>query len=340
MSFNIIIILSISFLTLVSAQVQCGTSTDYSTIGTAPTDGSVPFPLSLYKTSPNVLCLLVRVSARNDTADLDSISSSSSLSDYNIVPIARSYQGGDWQRSAGPYAQKLELSCPESSSVCDLQIPILPKLPEGRFVLMPFQYSLDNDRALVSRFFHQTTFGPTMSMIDDWDYSADSLSGEMAKWVKDQMDISITPMTSHREFLRKRFNGELEEEEEDPDGSRKQLFKVRNPCDAGSRWILHSFSADDKGEELVVTELSDGSYALYVAGVLRTVMSQWKDTYYNDIGPGVFSINWGLDEKVGGRFGKNGCSCLSYFSYSRIFHCMSLNLNFFVFLKYRCLIQQ
>jgi hypothetical protein len=146
-------------------------------------------------------------------------------------------------------------------------------------------------------------------MIDDWDYSVDSLSGEMAKWVKDQMDTSITPMTIHRQFLRERFNGQLEEEEEDPSGSRKQMFKVRNPCDAGSRWLLYSFSADDKGEELTVTQLPDGSYALSVNGVLRTVVSQWKDEFYNDIGTGVFYINWRLDETVGGRFGKIGCGC-------------------------------
>lgn len=302
MKINTLNFLSLSFLSLALAQFQCGT--DFSTIGTAPTSGSVPFSLSLSKTaSQNVLCLLVRVSTRSDIADLDAISSSSKLSDYNIVPIARSYQGGDWQRSAGPYAQELELSCPESSSVCDLQIPILPQLPEGRFVLMPFQYSVEDDRALVSRFFHQTTFGPTMSMIDDWDYSADSSSAEMAKWVKDQMDTSITPMTIHRQFLRERFNGQLEEDEEDPSGSRKQMFKVRNPCDAGSRWLLYSFSSDDKGEELTVTQMPDGSYALSVNGVLRTVVSQWKDEFYNDIGTGVFSINWRLDETVGGRFG-------------------------------------
>lgn len=306
MKFNLIS-LSLSFLSLVSAQVQCGS--DFSTIGVAPTSGAGPVPLSLQKASPNVLCLLVRVTTRSDTADLDSISSSSSLSDYNMVPIARSYQGGDWQRSAGPYAQELEVTCPESNPACDLHIPILPKLQEGRFVLMPFQYSLDSDRALVSRFFHQTTFGPTMSMIDDWDYSADDLSAEMAKWVKDQMDTSITPMTSHREFLRRRLNGELEEEEEDPEASRRQLFKVRNPCDAGSRWVLYSFSADDKGQELTVTQLSVESYALYVGGVLRTIVSQWKDEYYNDIGPGVFEISWTLDDMVGGDFGKIFYSC-------------------------------
>lgn len=283
------------------AQYQCGTN--ISTISHAPTSGNDPTSLTLSKTASGMLCLLVRITARSNTADLNAISNTSKLADYTLVPIARSYQGGDWLRSAGPYAQDLVISCLSSSSACDLQIPILPKLQEGRLVLMPYQYSLTDDRAIVSRFFHQTTFGPTLSMIHDWDYSAASLEQEMARWLQDQMDPEVTPMTSHRAFLRQRFNGELEAYEEHPEGSRKQMFRVRHPCDAGSRWVLHSFSSEDMGEELVVSQRSDGTWSLEVAGVLRTVMKEWKDSSYNDLGPGTFYINWDLDEKVGGRFG-------------------------------------
>jgi len=153
----------------------------------------------------NTLCMLFRVTAASETADLSTLSSTSSLSDFNMVPVSRSYHGKNWQRVAGAYAQDLSVAC--SSGQCSLAIPTLPQLEVGKFVLMPFANSLEtNDRASVSRFFHRTTFGPTLAMINSWDYNVDLFS-EMSSWVKDQVDEAISPITSHREFFRKRVNG-------------------------------------------------------------------------------------------------------------------------------------
>ena len=161
--------------------------------------------LDISNSVQNTLCMLFRVTAASETADLSTLSSTSSLSDFNMVPVSRSYDGKNWQRVAGAYAQDLNIAC--SSGQCSLAIPTLPHLEVGKFVLMPFENSLEtNDRASVSRFFQRTTFGPTLAMINSWNYSVDLLF-EMSSWVKDQVDEAISPITSHREFFRKRLNG-------------------------------------------------------------------------------------------------------------------------------------
>lgn len=247
--------------------------------------------------------MLFRVTAIDSAIDLDSINSGSNLSDYNIVPVARSYDTTKWQRVAGSYAQNLQITCTDAQ--CTLNIPSLSGNDEGRFVLMPFQHSLENDKAIVSRFFHQTTFGPTMTMINDWNYTAPDMVTEMASWVKDQMNSASNPETLHREFFRKRVNGELEQEEEAPQlaGSRKQMFKVRNPCHAGSRWVKHAFSTDDYTMPLTATQQANGSWLLKVNDVPRTIVISWKDTNGNDLGPGPYLIQFRVDEMLGGRFG-------------------------------------
>lgn len=250
----------------------------------APTTGS-SVTLTIEKSGFNKLCVLVRVTAATDTADLNNISVNSGIEDYNIVPIARSYDNGVWKRAAGPYAQKLVIS--SCSSACDLNIPILSNLDAGRFIMMPFEHSI-SDEAKVSRFFQQTSFGPTMAMINSWNYGR-NLFNEMASWVKNQMNKNTTPLTSHREYFRKRVEGALEREEEMSQyGDEKQMFKVRSPCKAGSRWTQYAFAIDDYGEELTVTKRNDGSWLVEVMGVPRTVMSTWKDSEGSNIGAGTF----------------------------------------------------
>ncbi len=218
--------------------------------------------------------MLFRITASGDES-LDDVSRTSNLADYYIVPVARSESGsGDWERVAGPYAQDLTVSAC-GSTACQVSIPVLPNLDEGKFILMSFANS-KTDREEVSRFFHQTTFGPTMDMIDSFNYSGD-LNANMASWVHDQM-YSV-PMTSHREYFRQRLDGSLRGWIEEPDEEHEeiQMLKVKNPCDVGSRWIDFSFTNDDYGESFEVTQRNEGDYLITVDNVPRTVVSEWVD---------------------------------------------------------------
>jgi hypothetical protein len=106
-----------------------------------------------------------------------------------------------------------------------LNIPILPGLDYGKFYLMPFTHSL-TDEATVSRFFQQTTFGPTLDMINSWDYES-NIETAMASWIESQIDA--TPATYHREYFRARVRGPLRY-----NSDVSNIVGPYHPCDQGS----------------------------------------------------------------------------------------------------------
>lgn len=235
------------------------------------------------KSEANKLCILFRVTAIGN-ALLEDFDKDSGLADYNLAPVSRSYDGKDWQRVAGPYSHTLAVYCPSSSSVCDILIPANSNLEAGKLVFMPFEHSLTNLEK-VSRFFHQTTFGPTKTALNSWDFNRD-LNSEMASWVQDQMNESTTAMTSHRRYFRERVNGELNAGVENPaifGSNRGQILKVRNPCVSGARWMSYSFTANDSKDVIVdVTQESDNLWYIRQtlpdsSIILRTVISEWVD---------------------------------------------------------------
>ena len=219
----------------------------------------------------------MRVSARTDNANLNNIRRNSNNEDYYIVPVARSYNNRNWERVAGPYAQDLSIS-----SCCSLNIPNLPKLPTGKFVLMSFSHQPSN-REKVSRFFQQTTFGPTLDLINSWNYN-NGLNREMGKWVKTQMDESQTPPTSHRAYFRERVDFQMKNQ------SSHRYRRPRHPCAKYARWREYSFTSDDYDKGIKVTR-RNGQFLISIDGRPRTLRSTWKneDTGEN-IGTGTFGF--------------------------------------------------
>ena len=224
---------------------------------------------------------------------MDSISRSSSNTDFNIVPVARSYANYDWERAAGPYAQDLAISsC--STIVCTLDIPLLSSLDEsGKFLLMSFTHSLSSDQERVSRFFQQTTFGPTRDLINAWSYGAGSLDSEMTSWLSKQMNEDETAMTSHRAYFRKNLDRSVHYQGGAVDNSLpfNDFHRSRHPCEQYSRWREYSFTADDYGYPLTAVHYS-GGYLLSVNNIPRTIVSthEWKTNYGHNIGSGTFSF--------------------------------------------------
>ena len=249
-----------------------------------PESGS--FSRTVQTSTANVLCLLLRVTvAPTSNASLNNVSRSSNLADYNIVPVARSYAGYEWEKVAGPYAQDLTVAC--SSNSCNVNIPSLPNLDEGKFFLMSFEFNL-SDRETVSRFFLQATFGPTLAMINSWNYGTSTLNS-MTSWVQNQ--ILSTDPTYHREYFRERVDGPLGVSKSDEDRDHERSRRTHHPCDKSATWLRYSFRFEDSLKELVVSQVSSG-LLLSIDGVPRTVVSRWQRYDNNqNLGTGTYALN-------------------------------------------------
>jgi hypothetical protein len=113
-------------------------------------------------------------------------------------------------------------------------------------------------------------FGPTKDAIDSWDYN--QFDGSVKKWVKDQIDPSVSGLSSHREFFRERLNPRMDQVYFSGKGG-------PNPCEVNSRWRKFAFIAKDavEGNKFMVTPLDtiEGgrSFVLIINGHPRTVVS-------------------------------------------------------------------
>jgi len=221
--------------------------------------------------------------------------------------VARSYSGFSWERVAGTYAHDLEVtSCTTGPGACSLQIPnVLNDLDnsnnvESKFILMSFTHSLSSQEQ-VSRFYQQTTFGPTKQMIDSWNYNAPTVGSEMANWVKSQMDETQTPSTLHRSYYRKHLDRTAVFEGGSPDGQLRwnDHYHPRHPCSQYARWREYSFTVDDYYQPVVATPYG-AQWLLSVRGVPRTLVSQWKNDLGHNIGQGQFLVCWHPEEVLNG----------------------------------------
>jgi len=66
---------------------------------------------------------------------------------------------------------------------------------------------------------------------------------DMASWIETQMDVAQTPISSHREYFRKRLNPRLLE-------LMKYGRSGPHACEGNSRWRNFAFTRKDKGELL------------------------------------------------------------------------------------------
>lgn len=114
------------------------------------------------------------------------------------TPVARSYDGLDWEVAAGPFSSIL------SPPICSNTICTFENLPEQispvkTYVLTSYFHTGFGVDADAARLLEQATFGPTRTSIDA--LSAISSADKYETWVKDQIAM---PLTSHREYYRKR----------------------------------------------------------------------------------------------------------------------------------------
>ena len=210
--------------------------------------------ITVLKSASGSLCTLTRVEA----------------SDSSFAPVARSYDGYDWERVAGPYRSTLgNIACDDDTFACSFTVPVAEA--SQAFVLTKYAYIEDDNsldvKAEAARFFEQCTFGTTsqdlqsaMSAIDSNDDL--NLPTYFSNWLYDQ--VENVPPTLHRALWRGRAMSRTDVPLRE--GS------TNHPCEIGAHWRRASFDRRDKKKSMTITKLASGSFAMAVDGHIRTVV--------------------------------------------------------------------
>ena len=144
------------------------------------------------------------------------------------IPVGRSYDGNDWERAAGKY-DTLSWDCSAGDGTC---LVTLPDTDTQVYRLTSYLHTLTAEQTS-ARFFERASFGPTSGLL-----SVATNEANMASWIQTQFDTTVTPMTSHREYFRKRLNPRSLE-----------VYKYGrsgpHPCDVNSRWRSFAFTRKD-----------------------------------------------------------------------------------------------
>ena len=153
-------------------------------------------PIMLERSS--TLCIITK-------ADVDS-----SGTQTEIAPVARSSNGGDWEKHAGEFAEALLYgkNFGDYDQGCQITLPALAS-GQKYFIASYIDSSparrlteVDEERKAVARLMQHGTFGTTLSDLEGW--SKGPVTKESAaEWVKEQINMT---MTSHREYFRTRTN--------------------------------------------------------------------------------------------------------------------------------------
>ena len=169
-----------------------------------------------------------------------SFSSDSNSNDFIVEPVARSFNKKAWQKVKGPYSTRVQISnCNQLQ--CTVRIPI-KETGDYKYVIMTAGHTLTNVYEKRARILSQTTFGPKMSEIMNWNYGG-GLTGS-AKYLQSQIDL---PPTFHREYWRKRLDYALIGE------NLKDATQIpMHPCNQFSRWRDFAFTGSDYGNDFKV----------------------------------------------------------------------------------------
>ena len=119
-----------------------------------------------------------------------------------IAPVARSYDGNPWEKSAGDFATMLLHGIEFGEYTVGSQITLPPLDGDEKYYLTSYSYSISDDENSVARLLETATFGTTSGDLSAWDKGAVTKE-TAAQWIEEQMN---KPITSHREFYRARTN--------------------------------------------------------------------------------------------------------------------------------------
>ena len=149
----------------------------------------------LFLARAGTLCILSKALLNNDGRTVQT-----------LLPVARSYDGNDWEESAGELATsifyKKMLFC--ASNSCQVT---LPDPGVDKYLLISFSHTV-LERDEYARFLESATFGVTTSELDELESinARNGIAGKITKWIQRHMDPTIVPITSHRMFWRTKAN--------------------------------------------------------------------------------------------------------------------------------------
>lgn len=171
-----------------------------------------------------------------------------------LIPYTRSYDGLDWEASPGPYAiASSDIDC-DGVGDCKFTLPD-PAAGDGYVILSKDssdpsvsgrRLSASATRKEIATFLEMLTFGPTKAEIEALDNGSWG-DAARAQFLRDQIDL---PMTSHREYFRKRTNVKWD--------AVTYTAVSNHPCSPHSKWVRYSFLEQDRyrtvsGDEKVTT---------------------------------------------------------------------------------------
>ena len=140
----------------------------------------------------------------------------------------------------------------------------------------------------LSRFFTQSTFGPTRDMIKDWKYEKNK--NGMIRWVQEQ--ISSVPATNHRVYYRERLDDDTARFHKK--GGSKPVVPM-HPCDAYSKWRNLTFDHFDfRRRDIDISKLPDGKTLISKHGLPRTVVDKLEVKTPDgtaEVGPGTYEVS-------------------------------------------------
>ncbi|KAL7569374.1 hypothetical protein ACA910_010461 [Epithemia clementina (nom. ined.)] len=229
-----------------------------------------PSTVTIHKSKQGVLCRILLVKGET------------------TIPVARSYDSGDWHQYSGNFAA-MAVSCSETSCVFDLGTPASgAKYMAGA----SNGYVLSNEE-VAARFFESATFGMTLG--DIYALANDlASSGEkaVALWIEPQMDENKTPAASLRQFYRKHVNAIFE-------GSANS-GEVTKPCEKLTTYRRYAFSSKDKDKYVDIGSMAGGKKKIEINGRLVTVVHGPVTTEDDTSLEGSYQICDGPQHFVGG----------------------------------------
>ena len=202
------------------------------------------------------VCVLNKVTGPQNAAGGRFLIEASSAS---FAPVARSYEGNDWEAAAG-FHGSIAITCDDSTSICELR---LPPLKNGEsYQLQGLAAHLYSERDQVARFLEKATFGASPADIDKI-----ATNSRIVSWVRDQMSENTTPATYHRVFYRSYLNARFET----PD----QHGIVTHPCQKGTKYRMYTFSEKDSNRFVELITIGS-KRVVKIGGNIRTVVLSVK----------------------------------------------------------------
>ena len=146
--------------------------------------------------------------ADTNLCTLTKVVTSSQSNEASLIPIALSYDNNSWEKAAGNYATTLfngeDIIC--YTVGCQIDLPALETGAE--YQLTSFTHSLE-EKDEYARFLETSTFGVTEEELGNFEASSDTVQEHIVSWIGNQMNSSLTPMSSHREFYREGLNARV-----------------------------------------------------------------------------------------------------------------------------------